>query len=78
MDLKITPLKLVLSAEIAVRIRIPLIRKTIEKVVFDRDLWYYSTKPVRLRIYDRDEKESDETPPEFDSFDYQDEEVSRT
>ena len=78
MDLKITPLKLVLSAEIAVRIRIPLIRKTIEKVVFDRDLWYYSTKPVRLRIYDRDEKESDETPPEFGSFDDQDEEVSRT
>ena len=64
MDLELIPLKLKLSAQVTIEIKIPLVG-AIREVVFEKALWKYQTPLIKKRIINVSTKQEDESPPQF-------------
>ncbi|XP_060596420.1 uncharacterized protein LOC132750448 [Ruditapes philippinarum] len=63
MDLELTPVSLKLSAIVTLDIDLAFFK--FKKVLFNADLWRYSTPTIKTNMIDVSTKEEDESPPQF-------------
>lgn len=63
MFLRLTPIRLALSARVTLEVHLAFIH--FKKVLFQTNLWHYETPTIRKMVIDSHKKEEDTTPPKI-------------
>ena len=64
MDLRLIPLKLILTGKITLKLKLPLIG-TLSITIWKKTIWTYTTPAIVKRIFHLTTKEKDPDPPLF-------------
>ena len=67
MDLQLVPLRIEMHARLTMEISLPWGKK-VRKTLINKRLWFYQSKAINKEIFNINDAEPDNTPPDFSHY----------